>query len=194
MFSVGYFIEATFLGLALAMDCFTVSITCGLQKTMSRPRSLFLALSFAFFQAFMPFIGSFLGTMFYSIIESIAAWVAFALLFVIGLKMMMEAKNFSLKSKVFDVSSLKVILLLSIATSIDAMAVGMSFSGMGWLVGEQIVGVVIIFIVTFIMSIIGVIMGEKVYFIKPSFALNLGGIILILIGVKTIVQHYIETM
>ncbi|MCF0211225.1 MAG: manganese efflux pump, partial [Bacteroidales bacterium] len=65
------------------------------------------------------------------------------------------------------------------------------FDGMQWVVGEQLIAVLIIFLVTFIMSLIGVKMGEKIHFIKPRFALTLGGMILILIGVKTVLQHYI---
>lgn len=191
MFSIGFFIQAIMLGLALSMDSFTVSITCGLQKTMSKTRTLFLAFSFGFFQALMPLIGSILGSFVLGFVESVSYWIAFALLFVIGLKMIIEARNFSLKSKIFDVSSFKVIILLSVATSIDALAVGLSFDGMQWVVGEQLIAVLIIFLVTFIMSLIGVKMGEKIHFIKPRFALTLGGMILILIGVKTVLQHYI---
>lgn len=191
MFSIGFFIQAIMLGLALSMDSFTVSITCGLQKTMSKTRTLFLAFSFGFFQALMPLIGSILGSFILGFVESVSYWIAFALLFVIGLKMIIEARNFSLKSKIFDVSSFKVIILLSVATSIDALAVGLSFDGMQWVVGEQLIAVLIIFLVTFIMSLIGVKMGEKIHFIKPRFALTLGGMILILIGVKTVLQHYI---
>lgn len=191
MFSIGFFIQAIMLGLALSMDSFTVSITCGLQKTMSKTRILFLAFSFGFFQALMPLIGSILGSFILGFVESVSYWIAFALLFVIGLKMIIEARNFSLKSKIFDVSSFKVIILLSVATSIDALAVGLSFDGMQWVVGEQLIAVLIIFLVTFIMSLIGVKMGEKIHFIKPRFALTLGGMILILIGVKTVLQHYI---
>lgn len=105
--------------------------------------------------------------------------------------MLMEGKKFSLKNKLFDVTSLKVILLLSIATSIDAMMVGMTFSGMEWLVGQQLMAIIIIFAVTFILSLVGERMGEKIRFIKPRFALFLGGAVLIIIGVKTILQHYI---
>ena len=71
MFNIGFFIQAIALGIALAMDCFTVSITCGLQKSMSKSRTLLLAFCFAFFQAFMPLLGSVLTSFFYSFIEFI---------------------------------------------------------------------------------------------------------------------------
>lgn len=191
MFSISFLIQALTLGIALAMDCFTVSITCGLQKTLTTSKKLFMAFSFAFFQGFMTFLGSLLVSFFYDFIADISAWISFTLLFIIGIKMLMEGKKFSLKNKLFDVTSLKVILLLSIATSIDAMMVGMTFSGMEWLVGQQLMAIIIIFAVTFILSLVGERMGEKIRFIKPRFALFLGGAVLIIIGVKTILQHYI---
>ncbi|MDO5759724.1 MAG: manganese efflux pump [Bacteroidota bacterium] len=191
MFSFVFFLQALTLGLALAMDCFTVSITCGLQKTLTTFRKFVLAFSFAFFQAFMTFLGSLLASFFYDFIVDISAWISFTLLFIIGIKMIMEGRKFSLRNKVFDVTSLKVILLLSIATSIDAMIVGMSFAGMEWVVGEQLISILMIFLVTFILSLIGERMGEKIRFIKPRFALFLGGAILIIIGLKTILQHYL---
>lgn len=191
MFSISFLLQAFTLGVALAMDCFTVSITCGLQKTLTTSKKLFLAFSFAFFQGFMTFLGSLFASFFYDFIADISAWISFTLLFIIGVKMFMEGKNFSLRNKLFDVTSLKVVLLLSIATSIDAMIVGMSFTGMNWVVGEQLIAILIIFAVTFILSLIGERMGEKIRFIKPRFALFLGGAILIIIGVKTILQHYL---
>lgn len=192
MFNIGFFIQAIALGIALAMDCFTVSITCGLQKSMSKSRTLLLAFCFAFFQAFMPLLGSVLTSFFYSFIETISAWISFSLLFIIGIKMFIDGKNFRLRDKVFDVSSFRVIILLSIATSIDALVIGISFSGMNWVVGQQLMSIFIIFLVTLILSLLGVKMGERINFVKPRFALILGGFILILIGVKTILQHYIQ--
>lgn len=189
MFNLNFLIEVVLLGIALAMDCFTVSITCGLQKTLTKSRTLLLAFCFGFFQALMPFLGSILGDIFKETIKDIACWVSFALLFVIGLKMLMEAKNYNLKKKIFDISQIKVLLMLSIATSIDAFAVGISF-GLKWLVGQQIVAIAIIFITTFVLSLVGAKMGERMYFIKPRIALFLGGLILMLIGLKTLAEHY----
>ncbi len=191
MFSIGFILQAFILGLALSMDCFTVSITCGLQKTMSKLRIIFLAFSFAFFQAFFTLLGSLFASFFYNFMKDISAWISFTLLFVIGIKMFMEGKRFSLRNKVFDVTSCKVILLLSIATSIDAFVIGMSFSGMEWVVGQQLFCVAIIFLTTFVLSLVGEKMGEKICFVKPRFALFLGGVILIAIGLKTILQHYL---
>ncbi|MBO7228953.1 MAG: manganese efflux pump [Bacteroidales bacterium] len=115
-------------------------------------------------------------------------WIAFALLFIIGLKMIMDGRYFKLKEKILDVSSLKVIILLSLATSIDAFIVGISFSMM-WTIMQQVIAILAIFIATFLFSFMGVKMGEKVHFIKPRIALFTGGAILILIGVKTLIEH-----
>ena len=188
MISLAYILEILFLSVALSMDSFTVSITCGLQKTLTKKRTFLLAFSFAFFQALLPLLGALLGDAFSSIMSKADHWIAFALLFIIGLKMIMDGRNFKLKEKIFDVSSLKVIILLSLATSIDAFIVGISFSMM-WTIIQQVIAILAIFIATFLFSFMGVKMGEKVHFIKPRIALFTGGAILILIGVKTLIEH-----
>ena len=175
MISPAYILEIIFLSVALSMDSFTVSITCGLQKTLTRKRTLFLAFSFAFFQALLPMLGALLGD-------------AFALLCIMGIKMVIDGRKFKLKEKVFDVSNPKVIVLLSIATSIDAFIVGITF-GIKWEFMQQCIAVLTIFLATFLFSLLGVRMGEKIHFIKPRFALVLGGVILILLGAKTLVEH-----
>lgn len=188
MFDIAFIIEVVFLSVALSMDSFTVSITCGLQKTMSRYRTLFLAFSFAFFQALLPLLGALLGDVFKSFMQSADHWIAFLLLSVMGVKMIIDGRKFSLREKVFDVSSTKVILLLSLATSIDAFVIGIGF-GLKWDVAEQVFAVLAIFIFTFVFSLMGVKMGERIRFVKPRFALVLGGIILLLLGSKTLIEH-----
>lgn len=191
MFSLAFILEIFLLGIALAMDCFTVSITCGLQKTLSIKRGFFMCAMFGLFQGFMPFLGTLLGQIFAKMIVSAAPFVCFVLLAIIGIKMIFNSRHFRLRDKVFDVSSIKVLLLLSIATSIDAFVLGIGFA-MNYLLGQQIAAVIMITIVTFFMSIIGWKTGEKVHFIKPRFALFLGGIILLLIGAKTLILHLIS--
>lgn len=188
MISIAYILEVIFLSIALSMDSFTVSITCGLQKTLTKKRTILLTFSFALFQALLPLLGALLGDVFGIFMSKADHWIAFALLFIMGLKMILEGRNFKLKEKIFDVSSLKVIILLSLATSIDAFVVGIGFSMM-WTIWQQLIAVAVIFFVTFLFSFIGVKMGERVYFIKPRIALFLGGAILILIGVKTLIEH-----
>ncbi len=188
MITFSYLSEIVFLAIALSMDSFTVSITCGLQKTMSKRRTLLLALSFAFFQGLLPLLGALIGDAFKYFMEQADHWIAFILLCIMGIKMIMDARRFSLKEKVFDVSSFKVIVLLSLATSIDAFIVGIGF-GMKWNFARQIVAVAMIFLATFLLSLLGVRMGEKIRFVKPRFALMLGGVILILLGAKTLIEH-----
>ena len=190
MISIGFLLEAVLLGLALAMDCFTVSIVFGLQKTVKLKCALLIAFFFGLFQGLMSIIGGGLGGVFKSSVESVSHWIAFSLLFIIGLKMIMDVRSFSIKTKTFDVSSLKVILLLSIATSIDAFVTGMGMS-MQYNVCRQLLSGMIIGLITFIMSLIGWKSGERVNFIKPRFALVIGGLILIAIGVKNVIAYYL---
>lgn len=188
MISPAYILEIIFLSVALSMDSFTVSITCGLQKTLTRKRTLLLAFSFAFFQALLPMLGALLGYAFALFMSQADHWIAFALLCIMGIKMVIDGRKFKLKEKVFDVSNPKVIVLLSIATSIDAFIVGITF-GIKWAFMQQCIAVLTIFLATFLFSLLGVRMGEKIHFVKPRFALVLGGVILILLGAKTLVEH-----
>ena len=188
MISPAYILEIIFLSVALSMDSFTVSITCGLQKTLTRKRTFLLAFSFAFFQALLPMLVALLGDAFALFMSQADHWIAFALLCIMGIKMVIDGRKFKLKEKVFDVSNPKVILLLSIATSIDAFIVGITF-GIKWVFMQQCIAVLTIFLATFLFSLLGVRMGEKIHFVKPRFALVLGGVILILLGAKTLVEH-----
>lgn len=188
MSSLAFIVEILFLSVALSMDSFTVSITCGLQKTLSRKRSIMMAFWFAFFQALLPMLGALLGDAFSGFMTQADHWIAFALLCIIGIKMVIDGRNFKLSEKIFDVSSTKVIITLAIATSIDAFVVGISF-GMTWNLLQQMLAVAMIFVSTFVFSIVGVKMGERIHFIKPRFALVLGGVILILLGAKTLIEH-----
>lgn len=191
MFSLAFILEIFLLALALSMDCFTVSITCGLQRTLTLKRALLMAALFGFFQGFMPFLGTFLGQVFARMVQSAAVYISFTLLVIIGIKMIIEGRSFRLRNKVFDVGSTKVLLMLSIATSIDAFVVGIGFA-MDYTLTGQLAAVMMITVVTFLMSLIGWKMGEKVNFIKPRFALVLGGVILILIGSKTLIVHVLS--
>lgn len=187
--TIGFFLEALLIGLALAMDCFTVGITCGLQRTIKLPRAILMALCFGVFQGGMPLIGSLIGYVFKGSVISFAHWIAFTLLFIIGLKMFMEGRSYSLKNHTFDVSSFKVILLLSLATSIDAFVTGIGF-GMQYNDVQVAVLTLVIIAVTFVMTLIGWKSGEKLKFVKPPFALIIGGLILIGIGVKNLLAFY----
>lgn len=185
---VAFIISAILLGIGLSMDSFAVSVTCGLQKSMTRRRGLTLALSFAFFQGFFPLIGALVGNLAKDYISAIDHWIAFGLLALIGLKMFFEGLKYNLKQHIFDFTKISVLITLSIATSIDAFVVGISF-GLEWTLMGQLILVGVIALCTFIFSTLGVYMGRKAYFFKPKLALMFGGAILFGLGLKIFLEH-----
>lgn len=181
-----------FLAFALAMDCFAVSVASGIIYGRVRWKPMLaMASLFGFFQAFNPLIGWVATDRFRHLIESIDHWIAFAILAFLGVRMIMDSFKEE-EARVFNPRRLKVILTLAIATSIDALAVGVSFSCMGIVaLGELAYPLAVIGIVSFAMSMLGLFLG---IFCGKSFARKLraelwGGIILIVIGIKVLVEH-----
>ena len=181
------FIELLLIGVGLSMDAFAVSICKGLaMRRVNKKQALVIGLFFGGFQALMPFIGWALGTQFESYITSIDHWIAFALLAFIGGKMIAEAvrpedENVEI-DKLDPPLDLKEMLVLAVATSIDALAVGITFAFLRE-------AVMIIGLTTFCISIGGVYVGNffgNRYKKKAELA---GGIILVLIGVKILLEH-----
>ena len=185
-------LDIIFLAIALAMDCFAVSIVSGvLTQRRWLPRMAFL---FGLFQAMMPLLGWIGISFFRSNIEAYDHWIAFALLLLIGGNMIRE--SFAPEEEhFFNPLRLRTQLLLAIATSIDAMAVGISFVCTGYNEISQIVfPIIIIGIVSSIFSIIGTRLGARfgraiTHRLKPEL---LGGLILIAIGIKILITHLIE--
>lgn len=184
-------IEFALTGVGLAMDAFAVSICKGLSmKKVNYVHAFIIALFFGGFQAIMPLIGWAVGRSFASYIENFDHWIAFVLLAIIGGKMLIEAikddePNGEVGEKEFSLD-MKELLLLAIATSIDALAVGVSFAFLGvniWL------AIAVIGIVTFVISYAGVVIGNIFGNRYEKRAQIVGGIILILIGVKIILEH-----
>ena len=173
-------------GIALSMDAFAVSIGKGLsvQKVKAK-HSLICGAWFGGFQALMPLIGFLLASSFAEYIKQYDHWIAFALLLLIGVNMVREA--FSKEENEADASfSVKAMLLLAVATSIDALATGVSFAVTDtniWL------AVSIIGVTTFLFSAAGVKVGSIFGKKYQSEAELLGGIILMLIGVKILIEH-----
>lgn len=181
------FLEILLIGIGLSMDAFSVSICKGLTtKQFSWKMALTCGLWFGFFQALMPLIGFFLGAQFEQYITAVDHWIAFGLLFLIGANMIREA--LSKKEEQTKDSSLgfKTMLLLAIATSIDALAVGISFACIQVKIWSSIL---IIGITTFLFSIIGVKIGNVFGSKFEKSAGIIGGIILILIGLKILLEH-----
>ena len=178
-------IELFILALGLSMDAFAVSVCKGLSVKQLRLRhALITGLYFGGFQALMPLIGYFLGTRFQSLITDIDHWIAFVLLVLIGINMIRESRG---ESEKLDASfGFKVMLPLAIATSIDALAVGVTFA---FLQVQIVAAVSLIGITTFILSAVGVKIGNVFGAKYKSRAELLGGVVLILMGLKILLEH-----
>ena len=178
--------EILLIGIGLAMDAFAVSICKGLSmKKMNWKNAIIIALYFGVFQALMPLIGYFLGMTFESIVTTFDHWVAFALLTLIGGGMIKESFD-SEDEKKNDRVDFKTMVVLAIATSIDALAVGISLAALDRPIVES---AAIIGVVTFVISIIGVYIGKFFGNRYKKRAELTGGIILVLIGVKILCEH-----
>lgn len=186
------------LAVGLSMDAFAVSICKGLaMKKLSVRHMIIVGAWFGGFQALMPMTGYLLGIQFSRFINSVAPWIAFALLALIGINMIRESFSKE-EDEETDALGFKTMLLMAIATSIDALAVGITFACVPVNIIEATalintaIAVIIIGITTFILSMIGVkvgnIFGTK-YKNKAEFA---GGVILILLGIKIIVEHFVK--
>lgn len=180
------------IALGLAMDCFAVSIASGIILKKTVWRTMFtMALLFGLFQGGMPLLGWLLAHSFSQYITQIDHWIAFGILMILGIKMIYESFKHE-EEKSFDPSKLKVILTLAVATSIDAMAIGVSFSCLGIdSIKEMMMPSLIIGFVSFVMSILGLLIGIKFgnRFAKKIHAEFWGGIILIIIGIKILTEH-----
>ena len=180
------------LAVALAMDCFTVSIVSGvIVRRFMLGLVLRLAVFFGVFQALMPLIGWLATNHFSEALESIDHWIAFGLLSFIGGKMIKEA--FEEESEhTFNPQRLVTQLLLAIATSIDALAVGISFACIGYhSLNSLLWPLIVIGVVSFTFSVIGYMLGVRFgrrieRCLKPEL---LGGVILLVIGVKILLSH-----
>ena len=181
---VGY--EIIFIAIGLAMDAFAVSICKGLAiKKIKIRNSIIVGTYFGMFQAIMPLIGYMLGNSFRNFVTNIDHWIIFLLLGIIGIKMIVD--SFEENNEKSDSSiELKTMLLLALATSIDALAVGITFS---FFKLNIFYVVSIIGIITFLLSAIGVKIGNKFGNKLQNKAEIFGGIILILIGIKILLEH-----
>ena len=179
-------IELVILAAGLAMDAFAVSICKGLSvQKYSKKQSVIAGLYFGGFQAGMPVLGWLLGKQFESLIKSVDHWIAFVLLALIGANMIRE----SFKKDDEDLNSSfspKTMLPLAVATSIDALAVGVTFA----FLNVQIVPAVsLIGVITFAFSAVGVKIGNVFGAKYKSKAELVGGIVLICIGIKILIEH-----
>lgn len=179
-------LELLLIGIGLSMDAFAVSICKGLKmQKLNYTQTFIIALFFGGFQAIMPLLGWLLGTRFEQYITDIDHWIAFALLAFIGGKMIFEAIKGD-EDGGSDKFEIKELFLMAIATSIDALAVGITFA---FLQTDIWSSIAIIGCTTFVLSAVGVFIGHKFGAKYKNKAEIAGGVILILIGLKILLEH-----
>ncbi len=188
------FIELFLIAIGLSMDAFAVSICKGLCIKKITPSYIFIpAIWFGGFQAIMPLIGYFLANQLSSFIKGIDHWIAFILLVGIGINMIRESLKQDDSEDICNTNNssfgIKTMFFLALATSIDALVVGITFAVLSINIWEAIT---IIGCTTFIFSIIGIVVGNSFGQHWQKKTEILGGCILIGIGIKTLVQHLIE--
>ena len=175
------------IAVGLAMDAFAVSIVSGAAYKQLKIKHAFrLAVFFGGFQALMPLIGSLAGLSIKQYIANYDHWVAFALLSAVGCKMIYESFKIKPADRNFDPSNISILLILSIATSIDALTVGITLP---LLALSLIKAVIIIGLITFLLSYIGVSVGRKFGHFFESKIEALGGLVLIALGAKILLEH-----
>ena len=180
------FIDIFLIGVALSMDAFAVSICKGLSvKKVGAKHVLTVGVYFGGFQALMPTLGFLLGYRFESFITNIDHWIAFVLLALIGGNMIREALGED-KDNENDDFSFKAMLPLAVATSIDALAVGISFAFLGV---DIVTAALLIGATTFVLSGVGIFVGNIFGSKYKSKAELAGGVVLILIGLKILLEH-----
>ncbi len=180
--------ELALLAVGLSMDAFAVSICKGLaMKRATLKAGLICGTWFGGFQALMPLLGYFLGTLFASAIEAFDHWVAFILLALIGANMLREAFGSSDEASGGADLSFKTMFIMAVATSIDALAVGISLAMAGNV--NIFVAIAMIGVTTFVLSAVGVKVGNVFGSRYEKKAEAAGGIILILLGLKILLEH-----
>lgn len=180
-------ITIVIIAVGLAMDAFAVSIVSGSAYKQLRIRhALRIAVFFGGFQAFMPLIGFLAGLSVKEYIADYDHWVAFGLLSLVGGKMIHESFKIKSVRGNFDPSNILVLLVLSIATSIDALAIGITFS---LITSSVITAVIIIGLVTFVLSYLGVCIGKKIGHFFENKIEAFGGLVLFGIGLKILLGH-----
>jgi len=178
--------ELFLIAVGLSMDAFAVALCKGLNmKKMNYKSGFIISLFFGGFQAFMPFLGWLLGIQFEQYIKEIDHWIAFALLAFIGGKMILETAKEE-EEEIEAGLDVKELVVLSLATSIDALAVGITFA---FLNVNIVPSVLLIGVITFVLSFVGVTVGNHFGMKLKKKAELAGGIILIMIGLKILLEH-----
>lgn len=184
------FLESIILALALCVDSLVVSATSAFKSKMTYKTGLLMAFIFGLFQGLFPLLGALLGGAFRTVAESVDHWVAFGLLLIVGGKMIWDAFHGEEEDKALDVTKLGTMCLLGVATSIDAFVVGIGF-GMNSTLAETLVTVLVIFVVTVLVSVVGLFLGKRNIPIPERTATVIAGVVLIGLGVYTLLEHLV---
>ena len=190
MFDFSFYLNSALLGLGLAMDAFSVSVSDGLaEPLMKRRKTFFIAGTFAFFQALMPLVGwalvhTAVGA--FSGLSVAMPYIAFALLLFIGGKMIKEGLKNKNGDGEISVLDFKTLFIQGVATSIDALSVGFAFSS--YSVYGALLAALIISVVTFILCLLALFVGKKIGGRLSGKATVVGGVILILIGAEILIK------
>ncbi|MCK9627356.1 MAG: manganese efflux pump MntP family protein [Bacteroidales bacterium] len=183
-------LEIIILAVGLCFDTFAVSLSSGIcLPQIKRAEFLKITLTFAFIQSFLTLAGWLLGSGLESLISCVDHWIAFAVLFYIGGKMIWEAFSSAEDDKCIDIRNFKIMIAAGVATSIDALAVGVTLAVIDIPVARIFVTAMAIFLTTAIASAIGLKWGRKIGIKAGKRSEILGGIILVIIGVKILVEH-----
>ncbi len=178
------------IAIGLSFDTFAVSVSIGvIRKEIKFLPATRVAFILAFFQALFPLIGWLIGSSLKNLIADYDHWIAFGLLTFIGIRMILEGFRKSGETLTFDPLRLKLLIWISVATSMDALVVGITFGLVNTLI---LYPVFIIGSVTFLAAMLGLLFGKKIPEKKSHRSVIAGGIILILIGVKILVEHLLS--
>ena len=191
LFKVGddiMIVTSAIIGAALAADAFAVSVVCGAaDRTRKYSGALFTAGAFALFQMFMPIVGWSIGKVGSRAAEGFDHIIAFGILVFLGIKMMFDSRDSA--GKEISPFSLRSLVLLAVATSIDALTVGIALPAAAQInaLPELLTAVAVIGAVTFIMCFAGYLSGRRMRKLDPQTAMLAGGAVLILVGIKTLI-------
>lgn len=180
------FFELLLIAVGLSMDCFAVAICIAMAGKPGWKDVIRLAFFFALFQGGFPIIGWTIGDGLQHYIAAVDHWIAFAILAFIGGRMIVHSYHPETQKQFINIGKISVVITLSIATSIDSLVTGVSF---GFIQVNIWVAALLIFIITFLNTLIAVRLGTKTRIIPVSWAERLGGVVIIAIGCKVVFDH-----
>lgn len=181
-------LESFLIALALSVDSLVVSTTSAFKSKMPYRKGLLMAVVFAVFQGGFPLLGALLGGAFKDFVDGFDHWIAFGLLLLVGGKMIWDTLKGDDADKPLDVTRLGVMCLLGVATSIDAFVVGVGF-GLNSTIPQILVTVLVITLVTFLVSLVGLFLGKRNIPVPEKAASIMAGVVLIGLGVYTLCEH-----